>query len=402
MISKISFHYIYFFLISFLSLACSKKENAVTTDSVKTRSSLPTMRPSEVKYPKVDTNYICAKRSSIERFCSKFFKTENSNFSFLVAKNGQIIYERYQGIGNRENKTQITKTTPMHIASVSKVLTATAVLLLVDSKKIELDQKVNTILKGFPYPEITIRTLLDHRSGLRNYAYFTEEKGVWDRKKTLHNQDILDLLGSKNIKLEFPTNRRFAYCNTNYAMLALVIEKMTGLNYRQAMQQMIFKPLGMKDTYVFDFEKDKKTATPSYKANNMRLALDYLDAVYGDKNIYSTPRDMLKFDLARNAPTFLKSNLRSQIYQGYSNEHLGEKNYGLGIRMINWKSGQNFYFHNGWWHGNTSSYIPLSKEGVTIIALSNKFNRNVYAVRKLAPLFGDYPFKLEKNEEKLE
>jgi CubicO group peptidase (beta-lactamase class C family) len=185
-------------------------------------------------------------------------------------------------------------------------------------------------------------------------------------------------------------------------MLALVIEKITGLNYREAMQQMIFRPLGMKDTYVFDFEKDKKTATPSYKANNMRLALDYLDAVYGDKNIYSTPRDMLKFDLSRNAPTFLDPKLRSQIYQGYSNEHLGEKNYGLGIRMINWKTGQNFYFHNGWWHGNTSSYIPLGKENVTIIALSNKFNRNVYAVRKLAPLFGDYPFKLEKNEEKLE
>ena len=123
--------------------------------------------------------------------------------------------------------------------------------------------------------------------------------------------------------------------------------------------------------------------------------MDYLDDVYGDKNIYSTPRDMLKFDLARNAPTFLSSNLRNKIYKGYSNEREGTKNYGLGIRMVEWETGQKFYFHNGWWHGNTSSYITLQKENVTIIALSNKFNRNIYAFRKIAPLFGDYPFKVE-------
>jgi hypothetical protein len=69
------------------------------------------------------------------------------------------------------------------------------------------------------------------------------------------------------------------------------------------------------------------------------------------------------------------------------------KNYGLGIRIINWKTGQNFYFHNGWWHGNTSSFIT-TKEKVTIIALSNKFTTKTYQVRKLSKLFGDYPFKL--------
>ena len=63
--------------------------------------------------------------------------------------------------------------------------------------------------------------------------------------------------------------------------------------------------------------------------------------------------------------------------------------------MINWPTGQNFYFHNGWWHGNTSAYITLPEEKVTIIALSNKFNRMTYKVRNLSALFGDYPFKLD-------
>lgn len=390
--------YIFLFFLSSLYFSCSKQEKSDAIEDSFNESDLPMMRPSKVKYPKLDASFVAEKRAAVERYCNKYWSNPNNNFSFLVAKNGEIIYEQYQGEGNREQHIEITKDTPLHLASVSKVLTATAVLLLVDRKKIDLDQKVNTILDNFPYPEITVRTLLNHRSGLRNYAYFTEDKGVWDRKKTLTNQDVLNLFSEKDIQLESPTDTRFCYCNTNYAMLALIIEKETGLTYPEAMRQMIFKPLGMNDTYVFEYDKDLQTAMPSYKGNNMRLAYDYLDAVYGDKNIYSTPRDLLKFDMARKAPTFLKPKLRNQIYKGYSNEHKGTKNYGLGMRMIEWETGQKFYFHNGWWHGNTSSYISLVKENVTIIALSNKFNKNIYAVRKLAPVFGDYPFDFEVEE----
>lgn len=392
MLSKISIY-----LLSLLFLSCTKLDNS-DASAIEDNGLVPRMKPSKVAYPILNATYIDSKSASIDRFCEKYWSSENSNLSFLVAKNGQIIYERYQGLANRTTEETMTKDTPLHIASVSKVLTATAILLLIDRGDISLDQKVNTILKKLPYSKITIKNLLTHRSGLRNYAYFTEDKGVWDRKKTLTNQDVLNLLADKDIQLESPTNTRFAYCNTNYALLALIIEKVTELNYREAMKEMIFKPLGMNHTFVFDYEKGRKTVTPSYKGNNIELAFDYLDAVYGDKNIYSTPQDLLKFDLARNAPTFLNENLRSQIYKGYSNEREGTKNYGLGIRMVEWETGQKFYFHNGWWHGNTSAYIPLAKENVTIIALSNKFTRNVYAVKKLAPLFGDYPFELERGE----
>jgi CubicO group peptidase (beta-lactamase class C family) len=95
---------------------------------------------------------------------------------------------------------------------------------LVNAGKIDLDQKVNTILKTFPYPECTIRMLLSHRSGMRNYAYFTDrDKSVWDRHNQLTNKDILDILATKDIGLEAKTGTRFSYCNTNYAMLALII-----------------------------------------------------------------------------------------------------------------------------------------------------------------------------------
>lgn len=345
--------------------------------------------------PKLTNEFIAAKKVAIGHFYAKNWPNNTMNGSFLVAKNGQIIYEKYEGLANYKTKQPIDSVTPLHLASVSKVMTATAILKLIDIKKLTLDQKVTTLLKNFPYPDVTVKTLLNHRSGMRNYAYFTEKKGIWDRHKILSNQDILTIMATKSIDLEFKTNTRFSYCNTNYAMLALIIEKVTGLSYGQAMKKIVFDPLNMKNTFVFDYEKDKETATPSYRGNFSKFNLDYLDAIYGDKNIYSTPRDLLKFDQGRNSPLYFNPKLLKEAFVGYSNEHKGKNNYGLGMRMINWPTGQNFYFHNGWWHGNTSAYITLPNESVTIIALSNKFTRTTYKVRNLSVLFGDYPFKID-------
>ena len=376
--------------------SCNKEKKQVElSDGELPKSTMPKMKPLQKAETKLTAEYINSKKQEIESFYNKNWPNNSANGSILVAQNGQILFEKYDGYANFRDKTLITKSTPLHLASVSKVITATAILKLINAKKIELDQKVNTILKEFPYPDVTIKTLLNHRSGMRNYAYFTDrDKTVWDRHNILTNQDILTIMATKNIGLEFKTDTRFSYCNTNYAMLALIIEKITNQSYEDAMKQIIFEPLGMKNTYVFNYKRDKDTAVTSYKGNKVEIGTDYLDAVYGDKNIYSTPRDLLKFDRARNAANFLTPELNAMVYKPYSNERKGTKNYGLGIRMVNWDTGQNFYFHNGWWHGNTSSYITLPKEGVTIIALSNKFTRKTYDVRKLSVLFGDYPFKL--------
>lgn len=386
-------------LFSMLVLSSCGQNKTTATDTTQTvEDTLPKMKPLGAE-PKVSQAYKNSVVGRINHFYNKNWPNNTMNGSFLVAKNGQILFERYNGFANKNEGTEITPETPVQIASVSKVLTATAVLKLVNAGKIDLDQKVNTILKTFPYEECTIRMLLDHRTGMRNYAYFTDrDKSIWDRHNQLTNKDILNILATKDIGLESKTGTRFSYCNTNYAMLALIIEKITGLSYKEAMSEMIFKPLGMTHTYVFDDDKDRKKIVPSYKGNGVEIGFDYLDNVYGDKNVFSTARDLLKFDRARQSPDFLKPELLKQVYTGYSNERKGTKNYGLGIRMINWETGQNFYFHNGWWHGNTSSYITLMKEGVTIIALSNKMTRNTYAVRKLAPIFGDYPFNFKDEE----
>ena len=342
MTSKISLYTTQLLAILFLTVSCSKQEKGDDVEILKiNKDGIPIMMPTQEEMPKLTAAFINDKKYGTSRFFEKMWSEKNDNVAFLVAKNGQIIYENYMGFANKRTGENITKDTPLHIASVSKVLTSTAILMLVDANKIKLDQKVNTLVKNFPYPDVTIQTLLNHRSGMRNYAYFTAENNNWDKKQTLTNEDIVKVMVDKNIQLETKTDTHFSYCNTNYAMLALIIEKVTGLKYPEAMKQMIFQPLGMTDTFVFDITKDRDMIAPSYKGN-MEIAIDYLDGIYGDKNIYSTPRDLLKFDKARYAPFFLNPELIKKIYTGYSHESKGIRNYGLGIRMTEFEKANRF------------------------------------------------------------
>jgi hypothetical protein len=106
----------------------------------------------------------------------------------------------------------------------------------------------------------------------------------------------------------------------------------------------------------------------------------------------------VKFDLATYSTEFLRKDLWEEALKGYSYEKRGVKNYGLGIRLREWETGQTLHYHNGWWHGNTSSYTTLKNDTIVIIALSNKYTRKTYQAMKLSALFGDYPFELDEKE----
>jgi CubicO group peptidase (beta-lactamase class C family) len=388
-------------LVLTASFSCSEKKKQVYIQpKVKAKTgSLYTMQPNTDDLPDVSDPKRKQLQNQIQAFYDARMVPNDFSGSFLVAKNGHIIYEKYAGMANYAQQKPITANTPIHIASMSKVLTATAIMLLIDSQKITLDQKVNTILLDFPYDDITIRTLLNHRSGLRNYGYFTDKRVLWDQKNILHNKDLIPFIIKNNIKQEYKADKHFSYCNTNYAFLALIIEEIMKMDYSAAMHQLIFDPLEMKNTYVYNLEKDKDTACSSYKGDKAKFAITYLDAIYGDKNIYSTPRDILKFDMATYNTTFLNKDLLGEVFKGYSYESKGTRNYGLGIRMYEWETGKKMFYHNGWWHGNTSAYIKLKDEQATLICLSNKFTRSTYKLKLLSGLFGDYPFELKDKEE---
>lgn len=381
--------------ITFLILACKD----TTNDFSNKNGTQKKQGEFFVAFNELSADYCNKKQVDIAFQYNKLINKNEFYGQFLVAKNGKILFEDYQGFAYKEKDDKNRKNKPLHIASVSKVLTAAVILRMVDQGKIGLEDKVSKYLKNFFHEDITVRMLLNHRSGLRHYGYFIERDVKWDKKNRITNQDILDLINTGKIHLESKPGTRFAYCNTNYSLLALIIEKVSGMRYHEAMDKLLFKPLGMKNSFVFDYEKHHDTVSQTYKASKLRLAFDHLDLVYGDKNIYSTARDLLKFDLATYSDKFFSKKIKKEIFKGYSYEAKGEKNYGLGIRLREWKEAPTLTYHNGWWHGNTSSYITQKTDTLTIIALSNKMTHKTYQTKKFIALFNaKYPVKLDASD----
>ncbi|MBK8089684.1 MAG: serine hydrolase [Chitinophagaceae bacterium] len=153
----------------------------------------------------------------------------------------------------------------------------------------------------------------------------------------------------------------------------------------------------MNHSYVFNWN-DSATATPSYMWNGRKEAYTYLDLTYGDKNIYSTVTDLLKWDQALYENRLFKKATLDSAFTPYSNERPGIHNYGLGWRMYTLSNNKKIIYHNGWWHGNNATFYRLISEGVTIIILGNKFNRNIYHVKPLIETLTPLRFSYESDE----
>jgi CubicO group peptidase (beta-lactamase class C family) len=194
---------------------------------------------------------------------------------------------------------------------------------------------------------------------------------------------MLNIINNTKPELYAKPNKKFEYCNTNYALLALIIEKVSHKNYATFMKEEIFIPLGMNHSNVADV-KVKNTVpnktighTPSGKAEDE----EYADAVLGDKGIYSTVGDLFKFNKALYSEKLLKRNTIEEAYTGYSNEHKGTRNYGLGWRLIQKEGKSKVIYHNGWWHGYSSLFYRRLADETCIVVLSNKFSRITYQIQ---------------------
>ncbi|WP_346239091.1 serine hydrolase domain-containing protein [Niabella insulamsoli] len=332
-------------------------------------------------------------------FDEKLIK-RNFNGAMIVAKGGNIVYENYVGFMDpRSKKIPITDSSSFHLASTSKPFTGMAVLRLVHQGKIHLQDEVTHYFPAFPYPGVTVQHLLSHRSGLPNYLYFMEDKEKWPPQQMVSNQDVLDFMIRYKPDLSYRTGTHFSYCNTNYVLLALIIEKVTGETYPQYMNKTIFKPLHMNHTFVYT-PTDSGRVMMSYKASGTLWRQDIFDHTYGDKNIYSTPRDMLNWDAALYSKQFIDQKLLDSAYQPLSNETPSIHNYGLGWRMLNLPNGKKVIYHNGKWHGFNPAFARLIDEKAVIIILGNQYNANIYRVAKKAyNIFGDYLQDDAENEE---
>lgn len=318
------------------------------------------------------------------------------NGGILIARNGAVIYERYAGRTDLRRKDTLTDTTALHIASTSKTFTSVAILRLVEEGKLSLNDSISRFFPRLPYPGITVKMLLTHRSGLPNYLYFMSNNkwGIgpdnkWNRQLAT-NEDMLQMMTSKKPDKVFSPGKRFSYCNTNFVLLAMIVEKITGKPFPDYMREKFFIPLQMNHTYVFT-RKDTLTGTPSFTATGTYWEYDFLDGTYGDKNIYTTPRDLLKWDQALYTGQVLSPALLDSAFAPYSFEEPSVHNYGLGWRLQLLPNGKKVVYHFGKWHGCNAAFARLIDEKVTIIILGNRFNRSIYGVASLCyDIFGDY------------
>ncbi len=372
---------LYLFGIIALSLKCNPSVNQApaATAAVAFAPPQPVLSAEEKeKYAAIASNYF-----------DKALRNMNYNGGVLVAKNGVVVYEKYVGYKNLKLKDSLTADTPLQIASTSKTLTSAAVLQLVQQGKLSLDAPVASFFPNFPYADVTVRMLLSQRSGLPEYLYFFE-KNNWDRSTFATNTDVINAFAAWQPGRAFRANSHFDYCNTNFVLLASIVEKVSGTPFPLYMQQHIFEPLHMNHTYIRTIGDSTQSAN-SYEYNGREWARDFSDGTYGDKNVYSTPRDLLKWDQALYHNAVLTQQMTDSAFTPYSNEKRSIHNYGFGWRMLIYPNGKKIIYHNGRWHGFNSAFARLVDEKVTVIMLGNKFNKNVYTVaREFYKHIGNY------------
>ena len=185
---------------------------------------------------------------SIQALIEKFDKSIDSlnkingfNGNILLAKNGKKLYEKTIGFTDSSATKKLTATAAFNLASISKTFTSSMVLMFVQEGRLKLDDSVSKYVATFPYKQITIRHLLTHTHGMIEYFdWIHDTLGI---KNTIGNNTLLRLLAQHKPALISVPGEKFNYCNTGYAMLALVLESISGFSYSQLLKNKIVATL---------------------------------------------------------------------------------------------------------------------------------------------------------------
>lgn len=326
----------------------------------------------------------------IDHVISSAQKNNNFHGSVLVAKKGHIIFKSHYGYADLHQKTPITDHSAFQLASVSKQITAAAVMILYEEDKISLDDSLYTFYADFPYPNITIRQLLNHTSGLPKYFWLAEHK--WESEIAPTNQEIMSLFNQYKIDHFFPPGANFDYSNSGYMVLASIVEKVTGVPFNQYVEEKIFDPLGMKDSFVYSCTLDtirQNQLSGYYRYRGWRYAKNDAtvnDGAYGDKNIYSTTNDLFKWITGLNNLQLVDSTSLSYMYQKGENKYGREVPYGFGFR-IEKLNDEPVIYHDGKWNGFRTSLKQYPDEDLIIIVLEHtSYNYLNGLIRKIKPI----------------
>lgn len=330
----------------------------------------------------------------IDEFFHKLHQKSGFNGNILVAKKGKIIYENALGWANHLTRDSLKINSQFQLASVTKTMTSTAILQLMERGKLRLDQNVKDFFPNFPYDGITIKLLLTHRSGMMNYVYFIDDiyrKNHLNQRKGLTNTEAMNMIAEYKPAPFNKPNKRFLYNNSNFMVLGSIIEKVSGMSYADYMKDNVFKPAGMSHTAVYSKAVYEKIPVDvvGHDRNSWKysVAPNFLDGPVGDKGIYSTVGDLYLFDQALRAGRLIKPATQDSAYTDRNPMIRGHFNYGYGWRIFE-APGEKVVYHTGWWHGFRHIYLRDMKNDITIVLLGNLVNGSLLHLDDLFKLTG--------------
>lgn len=318
--------------------------------------------------------------------------------AFLVVDSGKMIYENYFGFEDIHKKTKINELSRFELASVSKQFTAMAIMQLEEQGKLSYENEINQYFPNIKFKGVKIKNLLHNTSGIPEFLAWNAD--WFDKTKVNNNTDVLNILENKIDTLLFPAGDNYMYSNTNWILLALIVEKVSGESFTKYMEQHIFKPAGMMNTSVFSARSPKADLKNyaighSYDAKTKSFKpvddfssyhyVKYFDGINGPYGISSTALDLLKWNQALYKSTLLKKENYIKaisvdtLNDGKPIQHAGLY-YGHGWIFTDSTVNENkMHFHTGGYPGYHTIIVRENKNQRYFIALINKWNTiNVY------------------------
>jgi len=380
---------IIFFVFNSFSVSTSIRD---ASDSVDTETILNRELPL-VFYPDENTKKVNHKLDSL---FTRFNKRYDFHGSVIVAQEGKVIFKNHYGYADFKEKSKIDDSSIFQLASVSKQFTAASILILYEENKLDLDDKVIKYYPDFPYTEVSIRQLLNHTSGLPKYFWLAEHK--WKEDHAPSNSEMMEMLSEHDVQRFFSPGANFDYSNTGYFVLASVVEKVSGKYFGDFVEDEIFKPLHMDDTFVYRYEQDqmREGQLDGYRIYRRRyhakIGGTVNDAIVGDKNVYSTTEDMFRWIEGLNSGKIISKKSLDEMYSRGETKYKRAVPYGFGFR-IKEEDSKKIIYHNGRWNGFSTSLMQYPKEELVVITLEHSSYNSMKTLNAQVKSIVDANFK---------
>jgi CubicO group peptidase (beta-lactamase class C family) len=319
---------------------------------------------------------------AVDRLFSDYRPDGTPGASIMVIKDGEPVLIRSYGLANVEDGVPVEPSTNFRLASVTKQFTATSVLMLVEQGKLALDDSIRKYFPEFPdfANDITIRNMLQHTSGIEDYEPIYGDPFP----EQILDRGVVEIIASTE-STYFPPGTEYRYSNSAYAILAVLVEDLSGMSFPAFLEENIFEPVGMTNTVAY---RKGETIVPNrslgYTVTDEKIEFSdqsAWSAVLGDGGVYSSIEDLFRWDQALYNNDLLSAEMWDQVWTP------GLENYGLGWRIDEYE-GHKRYHHSGSTSGFRNFMQQFPDEQLSVIVLTNRADPDVEPLaEKIADLY---------------